>query len=689
MTHDRVEDIFQRDVGECIIAAARILNKKVDVPEIRKVAEQAASESNLSPIRLLASGLGISATFFQIGAARSIQGFGPILVRTSAGRAALVYHAPGRNLPKIIYPLDAQGAGDGGGEIDEILEAYELGDADYGVDKRARTNSATGIGHLLEWKRPIPAFILQCLVISVFGQIYIVLNPMYLRYVVDEVLVGGGHAALTAVAAGFAMLALFNCVGTILKEVAFQALGNELSWVMYRKVFFRLLCLPLSWFSKHQLSDVLSRLSGLDNARSVITGMLQAAFESIILITSMAILFIVSWKMALVAIISQFVLLAIRIMAVSRALRLNRLAIQASVSEQGKRIESVRAIATIKSLGLEANRGLDWLQDLRLALTASRDSSVYMTAVLGITTSATAGAYIISVYLGALDVISGSMTIGLLTASLAYSAQVFQSAANLFTQITAWKMLDVQLERLGDIVQHPIEPGLDFAEPAPGEKVNGQLAVRNLRFRFEEGGTALFENVTFDVAAGEHVALVGESGCGKSTLIKLITGLYTPEDGDVILDGTSIGVLGPKFVRRMIGVVQQDDELFSGSILDNIIMYERERNTDFAWECLRAASLYIDVNALPSGINTKVGEGGVALSGGQKQRLMIARVLYRKPSILIMDESTSHLDMENEGVVMMSLNMMKITRITVAHRPQTIAMADRVIRLGKTGIAED
>jgi ATP-binding cassette subfamily B protein RaxB len=200
----------------------------------------------------------------------------------------------------------------------------------------------------------------------------------------------------------------------------------------------------------------------------------------------------------------------------------------------------------------------------------------------------------------------------------------------------------------------------------------------------------VLDNINLRIGAGESVAIVGPSGGGKSTLLKLLAGLIKPNHGEILIDGEPITRIGLENYRAMIGVVMQDDQLFAGSIADNISFFSERPDLERIMSCAKQAAVHDDIMAMPMGYGTLIGDMGTVLSGGQKQRVVIARALYRQPSILLLDEATSHLDIEREKLVNVAFGEMQITRIVIAHRPETIRMSGRVVALeqGKIGLVE-
>ena len=209
---------------------------------------------------------------------------------------------------------------------------------------------------------------------------------------------------------------------------------------------------------------------------------------------------------------------------------------------------------------------------------------------------------------------------------------------------------------------------------------------KNLSYQYDPFSQPIFSNMNIVVEPGESVALIGPSGVGKTTLLKVMCGLLSPTTGDVLADQLDIQKIGLNNYRLGTACVLQEDRLFSGSISDNICGFEDNAESDFIIECARRCNIHDEIMKMPMGYETMVGELGLGISGGQKQRILIARALYRKPSILFMDEATSHLDLSNESAINQAISDLSITRIIVAHRPSTIASADRIIDLSQRNI---
>jgi ATP-binding cassette subfamily B protein RaxB len=362
--------------------------------------------------------------------------------------------------------------------------------------------------------------------------------------------------------------------------------------------------------------------------------------------------------------------------------------ITARIAESGKRIESVRAIQTLKVMGAENERESDWANKFASTIRCDQNNALAALSFSSIQGLVDGLIKVILVYIGAAAVMDGRMSVGLFYAFLTYQTQFTGKAGALFDQIVHWRMTDMYSYRLADIVLSKKEDGID--SPACGQAaIIGDLEFRNLAFSYGPQEPMIFSGVSFKIEAGEFVAIVGPSGAGKSTLLKVLCGLYPATQGDVLVDARPLSWWGPRTIRRSLGVVLQDDELLAGTIAENIAFFDDNIDMERIWSCLRQAAVADDVMRMPLRAQTLVGDMGNSLSGGQKQRLLLARAMYRRPRILVLDEATSHLDVHREGEINAALQGANITRIIVAHRQETIDAADRVIRLENGRIVSD
>jgi ATP-binding cassette subfamily B protein RaxB len=347
-------------------------------------------------------------------------------------------------------------------------------------------------------------------------------------------------------------------------------------------------------------------------------------------------------------------------------------------------LETVRGMQSVKLFGREDQRTVAWqnlvVDDFNAGLRVQRLGLLYQAAsglLFGAETIAT-------VWLGALlvlDVSGGSgFSVGMLFAFVSYKTQFVQRVGGLVEKALQMRMLDLHAERVADIVLSPTEACLPADVPGR-DSLSGEIVLQGLSFRYAESDPLVLDRVDLHIRDGESVAIVGPSGGGKTTLVRLMLGLLQPTAGSIRVGGDAMDRQGAARLRAQVASVMQDDQLFAGSIADNICFFEPEPDHAQIEACARMAAVHDDVLAMPMQYNTLVGDMGTVLSGGQKQRLLLARALYRKPRILFLDEATSHLDIARERHVNEAVRALQLTRVIVAHRPETIASADRVVTL--------
>jgi ATP-binding cassette subfamily B protein RaxB len=352
-------------------------------------------------------------------------------------------------------------------------------------------------------------------------------------------------------------------------------------------------------------------------------------------------------------------------------------------------LETLRGMKTIKLFNAQAARQAHWLnllvQTVNRQVTTQKLGLMFRTvnsALIGIIA-------VLVVWLGAERVLQNTFSVGMLLAFISYKDQFLSRVSDLINKALDLWMLRLHAERLADIALTAPEPQ-DVAPPAaPGPRAPLAIELRALRFRYGASDPWILDGIDLAVAPGESVAIVGPSGCGKTTLLRLLASLLEPSSGEIVINGRPLMESGVGQYRALIGVVLQDDQLFAGSIGDNISFFADAPLDGRIRECARQAAVLDDVVAMPMGFHTLIGDMGTVLSGGQKQRILIARALYREPVLLLLDEATSHLDVAREQAVNAAIRSLPMTRIIVAHRRETILSADRIIVLDKGRVMAD
>jgi len=286
------------------------------------------------------------------------------------------------------------------------------------------------------------------------------------------------------------------------------------------------------------------------------------------------------------------------------------------------------------------------------------------------------------IWIAAALALRNEFSAGMLVAFIAYADQFTSRAAGLVDKWTDFRMLRLHAERVADVALTAPEPRAETAWTGPAPEASVEL--RNVSFRYAEGEPWILRHCNLRIEAGESVAITGPSGCGKTTLAKIVLGLLEPTEGEVLFGGIDIRKLGLDTYRQWASAVMQDDQLFAGSIADNVSFFDPEASMERIVAAAQMAAIHEDIVRMPMGYQSLVGDMGSSLSGGQKQRVILARALYRQPKLLVLDEATSHLDVERERLISTTIQHLALTRIIIAHRLETMASADRMLALVDT-----
>lgn len=532
--------------------------------------------------------------------------------------------------------------------------------------------------------------VFQILAVAIVLELFAIVAPLFNQMVVDDVLTSGDQELLTVLVWGFGLVLVIQTLLSLARSWLVMVLGQTISFQWLSNVFAHLVRLPVNWFEQRHLGDISSRFGAVREIQKTLTNvMIEALLDGLMVLAALVMMLLYSPTLAAVVLVAAALYGLVRLASYApfRSAAAERLVLAGQ--EHSHFIETLRAMTPLKLFGREAERRARWQslmievmnRDVRTAK-MSIGFSVANTFIFGLEN-------LLVFWLGAKAIVgtgaSGTalFTVGMLMAFISYKQQFTSRISALINHGIDFKMLSLHSERLSDIVLTPPEqdtpqgnrPDHDLAHLAPS------IELCNVSFRYSDGEPWIVQDMNLKIEAGEHVAIVGASGCGKTTLLKVMLGLLPPNTGEVRYGGIPVQQLGMRNVRQKIGTVMQEDVLLSGSIADNIAFFDMQPDLARVEDCAQLAHIYAEIVRMPMGFQTLVGELGTGLSGGQKQRLLLARALYKQPSVLALDEATSHLDIEGERAVAATLVKMQLTRVVVAHRPDTIAMASRVIQL--------
>ena len=545
-----------------------------------------------------------------------------------------------------------------------------------------RVSLAALTGKVLGLRRSLVQILLVALVLELFA----IVAPLCNQLIIDDVLTSGDRDLLKVLLIGFGLLLVTQTALGLARSWMLVLLTQTLSLQWRGNTFAHLLRLPVGFFERRHLGDITSRFGAVDAIQKTLTtAAIEALLDGLMGVAALVMMLVYAWPLALV-VIAAVLLYGLLRWAAYRPLRdaaAERLVVAARESTHF--LETLRAMTPLKLFGREQERRAQW-QNLIVEV-QNRD---VRTAKLSMAMS-TANTFLFGVenllvlFLGAGLILDGqqagtvTMTVGMLFAFLSYKGQFTGRVSALINYAVELRMLGLHAERLADIALEPPEP--DEVPDHDLAHLEASLELRDVSFRYGEREPWILRHVNLTVPAGQSIAITGPSGSGKTTLLKVLLGLLAPEEGEVRYGGMPMRQLGLRNVRRQIGTVMQEDVLLTGSLADNIACFDTQPDPERVQAAAMLAQIHEDICRMPMGYQTLVGDLGSGLSGGQKQRVLLARAIYRRPRILALDEATSHLDVTRERAVTANLARLPLTRLMIAHRPDTIAGAERVIVL--------
>ncbi|WP_440054567.1 peptidase domain-containing ABC transporter [Pseudoalteromonas sp. T1lg65] len=518
--------------------------------------------------------------------------------------------------------------------------------------------------------------------LSILLQVFTLASPYYIQLVIDDVILSSDTSLLTVLAAGFFLVLIFEIATNALRGFTLLHFGNQMNIQLGANLFHHLVRLPISYFEKRHMGDVVSRFGSLQQVKQLLTtGVIEAIIDGIMAIVTLAMIFFYSPVLSAVVLVAVCAYAGVRIAMYKPFRNISEQEIMARAEENSNFMETVRGIQTIKLFGSEVKREGQWQNRYASAINQNIRLGNFQIGYDAINRALFGIENIVVVYLAAHLVIAGGFSTGMLFAFMSYKRQFMDKTANLIEKLIEFKMLGLHFDRIADIAlteKEELQP-----DQFRRHTVEGKIEVKNVSFSYSDATSLVLDNLNLTIQAGESVAITGPSGCGKSTLLKLMLGLNKPKSGEILIDGVPLEQIGARQYRQQIAAVMQDDELLSGTVSDNIAFFDTPIDMEKVVYCAQLAAIHDDISQMPMGYDSLIGDMGSSLSGGQKQRIILARALYKDPKILFMDEATSHLDTGLEEDINEAVSRLKITRVIIAHRKETIASADREIKLKK------
>lgn len=604
-------------------------------------------------------------------------GLNHFVVLSSATEEGIVIHDPAVGVRKLGYAEVSKEFTGGALELDRMTDFRP-------ADERRKISVTAMIGKLDGWWQSLALVFAMALGLEVLG----LAAPRFQQYMVDEVLLSADRELRNVLVIGLVLLLLVQSALSLARSWTIMYVTTHLNLQWVGDVFGHLVSLPMQWFEKRQLGDVLSRFGSVGPIQDLLTTRaVGAVLDGLMAVATLTMMILYSPLLAAVVVGTVVMYAAVRAVSYRPLREANLSAMMLAAKEQTCLMETIRAIGPIKLFGRELDRRARWM-----AMKVDTVNRNVRTQVMGLcfsnintTVAAVSGALVL--WLGAGMVMDGEFTVGMLFAVISYSGVFSARMAALINVVADYKMLSLHCERLADIALEPVEA--DIVHALDIEQLVPKLELANVCFRYSDHEPWVLRNVSLVIEPGESVAIAGPSGCGKTTLAKLILGILKPTVGEIRYGGVPIEHLGVRAYLRSLSAVMQGDDLLAGSIKDNISFNDEKNDMACIEHCARLAQIDSDIKRMTMGYETLIADMGSSLSGGQKQRVLLARALYKRPKVLLMDEATSALDVALERSVNEAISALNISRIIIAHRPETIASAKRVIALLRGQVVHD
>jgi ATP-binding cassette, subfamily B, bacterial HlyB/CyaB len=530
----------------------------------------------------------------------------------------------------------------------------------------------------------------EVIVASFFLQLFALATPLFFQVVMDKVLVHKGFITLNVLAFGFVVIAVFDTVVGMLRNYLFSHTTSRVDVELGARLFQHLAHLPLAYFEARQVGQTVARVRELETLRNFITG---TALTLVIDLSFTCVFFAVLWYYSpgltwiVLGSLPFYICLSL---AITPALR-QRLEekFRRGAKNQAMLTETVSGIHTVKSQALEPQLQRHWEEQLASFVSATfrannlNNIASQLAALINKITT------LLIIWFGAHLVIAGALSVGQLVAFNMIAGRVSAPILKLVQLWQDFQQAGISLQRIGDILNTPREPAYNPNKGIPSS-IRGHISLQQVRFRYSEHSPLVLNDVSLELKAGSSIGLVGRSGSGKSTITRLIQRLHLPESGRVLIDGNDLSTIDTSWLRRNIGVVQQESFLFNRTIRENIAIARPACSLEHVMHCAKIAGAHEFIGNLPNGYDTQVAEQGVTLSGGQRQRIAIARALICDPKILIFDEASSALDYESERVIQTNMAEISANRsvLIIAHRLSAVRHCQNIVVLDEGRVLE-
>ena len=697
--------VMQSEASECALACLTMLanyhGNGISIDKLRQASPSSSQGSDLNTLIQEAAQLGLSSRALKADIADLSElelpailhwNFNHFVVLTKVGKHYFDIADPAIGMRRVAFK--------------ELNTAYTGIALELRVNSRftktkSNTTRTLKLTDFFKNTRNVQQHLWLLFALSLLLQLFAVAAPFYMQTVIDEVIVNTNNNLLVVLALAFSALLCIDVLTSFIRDRVMLRFSNYLNLHMASSVFHHLIHLPVNYFQKRHLGDIVSRFGALKQIRDIISsGIVTALIDGLMAIVMLIVLLIYSVPLAMIVSAVLCLYIILRLVFFGPMKRQQTEVIQSSANESSHFMQSIRAIKTLKLNNNIAQRQSQWTNFLTTAMNKQIRLASWNINFATLNKGLFGLENILIVFLAAHLVLDSLFSIGMLYAFMNYKSRFISAASSLVNTWLEFKMLSVHLARLADILYSIPESPSTLTEAIAGaistsaandnyhsnesHSCDVIMAVIGLSYRYHSALPFVFNEVSFEVKRSQTIAIVGQSGSGKTTLLQCLLGLIEPNEGRIDVLSPSGTMQSLKAQNRHLqgfAAVLQDDQLLTGSILDNVSDFAEKVDINRVIEACISACIHQDILQMKMQYNSLIGDMGSSVSGGQKQRILLARALYKKPKILFLDEATSHLDVTNEKQINQNLSRLKITKIVIAHRPETIESADVVLSL--------
>lgn len=531
----------------------------------------------------------------------------------------------------------------------------------------------------------------EVLMAAFFLQLMGIGMPLITQVIIDKVIGNSGYSTLTVIGCSMVLFFLIQSLLTGLRTYVLNHTTVKLDAILGTRLFRHLISLPLPYYQSRRVGDTLMRVGALNSIREFITGQgLMTILDVLFSVVFIAFMLWYSVPLTLIALLVVPLYIAQNIWAIPIIKRKIEAVWRTGAANNAFMVEAVTNMETIKALAVEPQFNHKWENLLARYVHTTFDNVKFRLVIGGFSNMLQTVVSLCILWYGGHLVMNGYFTLGQLIAFQMIAGQAMGPMTKLLTMWPTVQQTGLALERIGDILNTPIEPVLMPNIGKRSRRLTGSIQLKDINFRYRMDTPLVLKDINLEIQPGEKVGIVGRSGSGKSTLTNVVQFMYQPESGDILFDGLSIKEINIAWLRSQIGVVMQENYLFDSSIRDNIAISRPDASMTEIINAAKIAGAHEFILELQDGYDTKVGERGTALSGGQRQRIAIARAILSNPPVLIFDEATSALDYESERTIMHNMDAIAENRtmLIIAHRLSTVRRCDRIIVVEKGEIIE-